>query len=226
MGTNASTAVLIHGCHLQASLNRQTWKDIVWGGDTPTLHGRGTMGLKVAIERNADLVVFSTGASELEGVKEGQVTRDYALENLESIARAIDTDPNTLQRMIEENSELDIESQNTREECERNLGLCIDMGIEQVIIVSSPWHLPRCILAAQTVLEEMRAARKMLVPELFAKPSHGDTKGTVVFEPPHRGDLPMNRFAELAARFFRVPEVTRPRFERELDQLLLNHRAT
>lgn len=221
MEPNASTAVLIHGCHLQASLNGQTWRDIVWGGDMPTLYGRATMGLKVAFEQNADAIIFSTGASELNGVKEGQVTRDYALEHVESIAKAIDADTDELRRMIEDRSELDIESQNTREECERNLGLCADMGVEQVFIVSSPWHIQRCITAAQIVLEGMRVGGAVLLPDLIAIPSYGSTEGVVVFEPSHRGDMPKNRLAELGGRFFTVPPHRLPELESGIERLLV-----
>jgi hypothetical protein len=215
---NKRTAVQIHGCHLQADLNGLPWDDIVWGGEVPNLLGRGTMGLKVAVEYDAHLVLFSTGASTKNGLFEAEYTHKWALHHLDDIATAIKVSSETLLTVLHR-SQLDTESNNTREECTRSLKLCMEYGIEQIIIVSSPWHIQRCHTEMQQIAETLRH-EGVVVPEIMAVASHGSTEGVVVLEPPHRGDLPKTRFHELGGRFFKVSAGNVPQFEDSLDQLL------
>lgn len=211
---NDRVAVLIHGCHLQALLSGETgterWEDIVWGLDSegnPSLSGRATMGLKVAFDHEAEFVIFSTGASERDGKKEGEYTRDWALGAYERLAPVVgyEMSPTSLEAYLMDATELDIVSQNTREECNRNFRLCAERGISRVILVSSPWHIQRCHTEALKVAEELRL-EGIDVPEIMAVASHGSTNGVVILEPPHRGDRPRTVWHELAPRFFKVPE--------------------
>ncbi|HEX5774876.1 MAG TPA: ElyC/SanA/YdcF family protein [Candidatus Paceibacterota bacterium] len=219
MGTAKRTAVLVHGCHLQADLNGKSWEDIVWGGDVPTLEGRGTMAAKIALECEAELIIFSTGASERDGLKEGAYTYEYVRQHTGAVADAIGVSGNRLAAFMLDRAETDLESQNTREECARNFTICVARGIERVILVSSPWHIQRCHTEALKVADEMRRAGKD-VPELVAMASHGGTEGVVVLEPPHRGDRPKTRFHEVVPRFFRVPAHQQERFLGGVEALL------
>lgn len=224
MKTSPRTAVLIHGCHLQAGLKGKDWETIVWGDGKPTLDGRGTMGIKVALDLDAELVIFSTGASELEGTKEGEYTYQYALNHLWEIAAAVGYGEHEVHDLLASRPELDLESQNTREECDRNFRLCASRGIERIVIVSSPWHIQRCHTEALKVAEVLRG-EGVAVPEIMAIASHGPTEGVVVLEPSHRGDQPVNRYAELGARLFKVPETDRKDFEHRLGALLADYGA-
>lgn len=225
-------AVLIHGCHLQALLigeaGVERWEDIVWGIDDTTgnlsLRGRATMGIKIAFDNAADLVIFSTGASEREGVKEGQYTYNWALENLERLARVLDVGENLLGAYLPKFGEVDDESQNTREECNRNFRLCADRGIDRVILVSSPWHIQRCHTEALKVAESLRL-EGIEVPQIMTVASHGSTNGIVILEPPHRGDRPRTIWHDLASRFFRVPESRMESFAHELGELFAQYEA-
>lgn len=223
------TAVLIHGCHLQADQNGSPWEAIVWGLDSdglPTLRGRGTMGLKVAFDNDAELVIFSTGASERDGLKEGEYTRNWAMGHIDELAKMTGWHdmPEGLEQFIGVRGELDLESQNTREECERNFRLCAEHGIERVFIVSSPWHIQRCHTEALKVAEAMRAGGED-VPEIIAVASHGSTEGLVILEPLHRGDMPKTIWHLLGVRFFRIKEAARASFEQGLNALLVDHNA-
>lgn len=225
-------AVLIHGCHLQALMigdaGVERWEDIVWGIDDttgkPSLRGRATMGIKVAYENDADLVIFSTGASEREGVKEGRYTYNWALENLERLANTLDMNEDILGAYLQSFGEVDDESQNTREECERNFRLCARVGIDRIVLVSSPWHIQRCHTEALKVAEALRL-EGVDVPQIVAVASHGSTKGIVILEPPHRGDRPRTIWHDLAPRFFRVPESRIESFAHELGELFAQYEA-
>ncbi len=216
MNQKSKVAVLIHGCHLQADLNGKTWEEIVWGDKKrATLEGRGTMGLKIAMEHDANLIIFSTGASEREGMKEGEMTYRYALLRSEYIADAIGCTEQEVRSFVSGRGQLDLESQNTREECERNLALCISLNINRIILVSSPWHIQRCLTEALKVAETMRNRGEM-VPSILAASSYGGTEGIVILEPSHRGDQPKNTFAALAARFFKVPVAHLAEFQNDV----------
>jgi hypothetical protein len=216
------TAVLIHGCHLQADFQGKTWQCIVWGApDECSLYG-ATMGLNIALKESAELVIFSTGASEHYGVKEGEYTWRYALDNYQSLARSLAVDPAQLHRYLIDRVELDLESQNTQEECERNLLLCAHRGIERICLVSSSWHIERCHAVALSVAETMRQAGHA-VPEIRAVGSHGSAKDVTILEPPHRGDRPRTRWHELGKGFFRIPEERRQAFEAEFAALVSKH---
>lgn len=216
------TAVLIHGCHLQAKLGEQNWESIVWdyrADGRVTLRGRATMGIKMGLDYKAELLIFSTGASERNGVKEGEFTRNFGLEHYEAVADVVGYSAQEVHATLA-GAELDLESQNTREECERNFRIAASRGIERIILVSSPWHIERCHAEALKVAEAMRISGEF-VPAILAVASYGTgAEKIVILEPSHRGDQKPNHFSELGARFFRVPAVERDGFEAELNEML------
>lgn len=219
------TAVLIHGCHLQASLNGKTWEQIVFGdSEGATLEGRAVMGIKAALDQRAELVIFSTGASERDGVKEGEFTLRTALLRAERVSDATGYREEAVLRLLRHRTHLDLESQDTRSECELNFRRCASMGIGRVILVSSAWHIQRCHTEALKVAETMRAAG-MTVPDIVAVASHGSTEDIVVLEPPHRGDRPKTEFHLLGRRFFRIVPERLKAFQQELSDLLTKHGA-
>lgn len=215
------TAVLVHGCHLQADCNGENWEQIVWGlaARRPTLYGRATMGLKVALNEGAELVIFSTGASERNGVKEGEYTFRYALVYTKILAEELGVSLERLDELLRQQVELDLESQNTTQECTRNLTLCAKRGIETVKLVSSAWHIERCHAEALSVAETLRQDG-VAVPHIEAVGSYGSARQVTILEPPHRGDRPRTRWHELARAFFKVPEDKRLAFEADFEKLV------
>lgn len=217
--------MLLHGCHLQADLNGRGWEEIEWGShEGATLDGRGTMAIKVAMDTKAKFIIFSTGASERGGLKEGEYTRQVAFGRAAQIGQATGYDTLAVESYLSRNYVLDLESMSTRDECERNLRLCAERGITHVTIVSSAWHLPRCLIEALRAAEILRN-EGLSVPEIAAVASHGSTEGIVVFEPPHRGDQPKHGFLPLVQKFFKVPAAQWRSFEDALAQLLKLHGA-
>jgi hypothetical protein len=219
------TAVLQHGCHLQADLNGKTWEEVVWGlkDGTPSLEGRGVMAMRVAYQYGAEFVIFSTGASERNGLKEGEYTRTYAYNHLEDVAAAALMLPTDLLKILQ-SSELDLESQNTREELERNFRLCTERGIGRVILVSSAWHIERCHAEALKVARTMRLAGET-VPAIVAIGDYADTEGLVILEPPHRGDRPKTPWHLLAPRLFKIPPHLIDQAANKIDAVLKGYGA-
>ncbi|MBP6881349.1 MAG: YdcF family protein [Candidatus Pacebacteria bacterium] len=212
------TAVLIHGCHLQAELNGKRWLEIVLGaGEPDQLCGRVPMGLQVAFEYDADCIMFGTGASSFHGVSEARCTYNAALGYQKTLSPQY-------QRRLEDllcSAELFEGVKNTRQEVQEALSLCAERQYARLILVSSPWHIPRCHLEALTEAEQCRL-QDLHVPEIIAIGSHGPTEEVAISEPPHRGDRPIYPIHTLIRRADSLGRNTKTfsGFTGELRQLL------
>ena len=203
------TGVLVHGCNL----NIENWRHVAWG-DPPRLLGRIPQGILIAEQFNADLIVFGTGASEKEfrlgeSKKKGQKLQEaeYSFEYLnvyfdalskfellkERIPELSDSDrysdfrDKTLGKIV-----LDTESNNTVEEITLAGKLFAVHEIEQVILVSSPSHVVRCLRDAAMIYQGNPTFERFQC-NIHGVPSLTCYEGTdpgdvVVIEPPHRPD--------------------------------------
>lgn len=207
------TAVLIHGCHLQA----EGWEDIVWGDPANGRLGRVPYGLLKAMEANAKMIIFGTGASEKDGLKEGMYTYRYAMERLPEFFRSAGVPHErwyVTKSWINSVTKLELTSQNTREEVLAAARMAKEAGIERLILVSSPEHIMRCHQAALSVLGAERGL-SFFLDELYATASHTHFKDAtvddvVIIEPPHRGDMVHVPFHRTVKRIFatlRKPQV-------------------
>lgn len=213
------TGVLIHGYHLQA----KGWENIVWG--VPPLIGRLPKGTAVALETEAEVVVFGTGASEKGGKKEAEVIRDYLFENffeLEKFPIYNGIKLKEAERRMKKISVLETKSQNTLEEVKFAGEIFKNHGIERAILVSSPTHISRCLRDAYAVFSKKKEL-SYLAQELYATPSQvcypGHKAGDViVMEPPHRPDRPS--LYPCVKRMMDVPEEKLKEFLNDLESLL------
>lgn len=224
------TGILVHGCHLGA----YDWRGIAWGHPAQQQLGRIPKAVLVALQHDAECIVFGTGASEKtvtrDGVavtcKEGEYTRDYLLAHFEDlhgfeVFRDVELGP--LKRRIAAISQAEIASQNTREEIRNGARLLRQAGVERILLVTSPTHISRCIRDACSVFEaeEFAAYRR----ELYATPSDTCYLGyraedVVVFEPPHRADRHSHPTHLNVQRVLQIPEKQLVRFLRKLNDLL------
>ena len=200
------TGVLVHGCNLFV----ENWRYVAWG-DPPHQLGRIPHGILTALEWGAEVIVFGTGASRkpfpFEGspkYKQELAEAEYSLEylklqfgNLQSFQPLVDRLGNLNERELEQVSSrvfdrlvLDLESTNTVEEIVQAGLVFRERGIEQVILVSSPTHIVRCLRDATAIYlgdDRFQAFRH----NLYASPSITSYEGAsgsdvVVVEPPHR----------------------------------------
>ena len=138
------TAVLIHGCHVQAI----GWKEIVYGNLDGRL-GRVPTALEEAVNKQASLIFWGTGASEKKGLKESEYTYKKAIgSKLEGLASVVGRDSGELRKYITDVSYVDKKTQNTTEEIQRAIKKCKKKGITELILVSSPTHIARCLQEA------------------------------------------------------------------------------
>lgn len=216
------TAVLIHGCHLGAD----EWENIVWGDPENGIWGRASRGLQIALQEDAGLVIWGTGASQRDGIKESEYTYKYAFERFAScpvFPRNIKVTTNLMKCSV-----IDEESQNTREEIQRAADLCSYEDEYELILVSSPTHIARCLQEATT----LRLAGDIPNIKIVAVASDtcyaGSTpKDVFIMEPPHRGDrskAPMNQTLQRMKPIRRDKELYEA-FHTDLQALLATYEA-
>ncbi len=178
----SKTAVLIHGCHVQA----RGWKDIVLGNYPRGILGRVPKGLQVADAFEAEVVIWGTGASDFQGTKEAEVMRSVGHTYADchpGLTRWKCLDPGK--------NHIDVISQNTTEEIAAAGAECQKRGITRLVLVSSPTHIARCHQEALKLKAEGRLqgieVLAIASDTCFADSTPADV---VIVEPPHRGDLP------------------------------------
>ncbi len=224
------TGVLVHGYNL----NAEGWESVAWG-EPPDRAGRVPMGVFVALCEQAEVMVFGSGASRKNHLLESEATARLLRERFDELAAfsifedylpglARPDSPGRYREQIESVLCLDTTSQNTREEIAHAGQVFLDQGVERVILVSSPTHLPRCLRDACAVFEEHRELSR-LSHGLYAVPSITGYAGhaaadVAIFEPPHRPDRSGPDISGVVARIHDIPESGRERFVRRLDDLL------
>ena len=228
--SNIATGVLVHGRHLQA----KNWEQIIWG-NPPDLLGQVPKGVLSALQENAKVIIFGTGASEKNGRKEAEVIRDYLFDNFfklkgfKAFKEFTKTDLEKLKKKIEKISKVEIKSQNTVEEA-RFAGYILKReGVKRIILVSCPTHISRCVRDAYSVFEQDKSLRHF-TGNLLAAPSqvsyaNSKISDVVVIEPPHRGDidsLPLHLYAK---RLLGVSPEKKADFLDKLDILLKKYSA-
>ena len=236
------TGILVHGYNLHAG----QWEDVTWG-TPPEQTGRVPMGVLVALSEQADVMIFGSGASEKDGLLESEAAARLLWERFDELAGFAvfngrmpewtrSPAAGRFRRRIESILHLDRASKNTRDEIAHAGRVFVDRGVERVILVSSPTHLPRCLRDACAIY---RADGDMsgLLRELYAAPSVTAYPGysaddVAIFEPPHRPDRPGrphhtdqpdrpgSDISRVVARVHDIPDNERDRFVRRLDDLL------
>lgn len=184
------TAILIHGCHLQA----EAWEDITFGDPQNGRLGRVPKGILEALKWNATTVVFSTGASERDGLKEGEYVYRETVKRSEQLAALAGMRAPDFREWLEKVHILELTSQTTRQEIHASARLAKTRGESQIVLVSSPTHIMRCHQAALSVLGSDPELRFFL-RDLYAVASdtsfaNSTVDDVVIIEPPHRGDMP------------------------------------
>lgn len=199
-------AVLIHGFHLQSQLQiggvSYDWHDLVMGQlDLGLLNGRATYGVGIAFAIQANAVIFSTGASERDGLKEAEYTYQAVLAKSRLIARCLDVTDDWFCNWLMPLVRLDIESRTTAEELQRNLIWCDEQGMHDVTLVTSRFHAPRALSNAN----DARRALGLHNLRIRALAPEDPTPAPVIFEPPTRPDRPSHNWHEALAGIFLIP---------------------
>lgn len=217
------TAVLTHGCHLQAC----GWHELVWG-DLPNELGRVPRAILTALEFDASALVFSTGASRDEetGLFEGEYIYQFTREHLHEMVdmNLVNMSLKELDEWLQQVARLEIESQNTKQEVEYSARICVREDIKRLVLVSNPFHVLRCLKDALSVFEHNEELRHFRRTVLAVPAETGSADKTVVIEEPHRGDDAMidaeYQLHDVVPRFFKLPPKEREEALKGLSLLL------
>jgi hypothetical protein len=234
-----AAGVLVHGPHLQA----EGWLELAWG--IPPLHmGRIPKAIQVLWKRRASremgALYFGTGASERDGVKEAECMFNLLLERKAQLNQfdalrsfgGLDISylpdgpvlyvGNQARAII-----VDTVPQNTREEILSAADHFLQIGVDEMVLVSSATHMPRCLRDALAALNDPvhEGKYRRLAQNLYAAPADtcyagADFESTVIFEAPHRGDRPKYPLNQRARSLMRVKPENLERFGIELEELV------
>lgn len=236
------TGILVHGCNLGA----ENWRHIAWG-DPPHAFGRIPLGVLLAFEYDASVVVFGTGASKKEyrfnGHSRGELLEaEYSLEmlkdNFDELGKFTifkkrcekfkDTEEREkIKEKFFRSLFLDLKSMTTPEEVEEAGNEFAEHDIDRVILVSSPTHIVRCLRDAMNIYRS-NPKYASFCDNIAAIPSFTCYEGTcakdvVVIEPPHRPDrhvIPTHRRMERMLKLHKLPYEELIKLIEEFDDML------
>lgn len=228
--TPKKTGILVHGCNLHT----YQWKNIVWGKPPHDL-GRVPKGVFLALTEGAEAMVFGTGASEKDGLLEADATAKIMWERFDEL-QAFEifqthfpemSDPafrEACRRRIGSILIIENTAQNTIDEVKKAGHLFKSRHIEQIILVSSPTHLPRCLRDACVAFDNDAELADFRYA-LSASPSITSYMGksaedVAIFEPPHRPDRPPFNINDFLKRVNDIPGHQRQEFLKRFDDLL------
>jgi hypothetical protein len=192
--------ILVHGRHVEAV----NWEKLAWG-EPP--HRLGALPMMALVALNAGVenvsgIVFGTGASEKDGLKEAEYMKRFLLEHTGKLGEfeLIKAHPRfqssrdlVLLDQLFRRVICETDSKNTDEEVANAAQIFSELGVHEVKQVTCGSHAPRC----QLVHLKVRASGGIPRGQLWS--CYGDdmafsgseVKDVTIMEPPHRGDDPM-----------------------------------
>jgi uncharacterized SAM-binding protein YcdF (DUF218 family) len=211
---------------------------VLWGNPTLNTLGRVPKAALVALQLNASLLLFGTGASfsDVGHVVEAEYARrmlDDPL-RLRAFRGHFDAFADDELLALRSKCELELTSLNTVQEIRAAAKIFVSRKIERLVLVSSNTHAPRCLRDASVVLAELagssaesaddRAAFFRLSQNLLVSPSdvpylNATPQMVQIVEPPHRPDTLVS-FDRHVARFFKVPRERHAELAAQIDALL------
>lgn len=237
-----NVGILVHGPHLQA----KEWENLAWG-TPPLMMGRIPKAIQMYFKLGARVIFFGTGASERDGVKEGQYMFNTLLEKKNELGKFealkgfqrlggldVSFTPNGAVLYSETQAEvvIDVQSQNTKEELLAAGDAFLARGVTDVVLVSSANHMARCLEVAQQIYNDPQyeGKYKVLAQGLMVTPADtcyaGATYGSnVIFEAPHRGDRSSYPLHDIVRQIFAIKPENLPSFGDDLTDLVVRYVA-
>jgi hypothetical protein len=225
-----SKKVGIHICgrHLEARKS----EEIMWG-KAPDILGEITMAMKTAFDlpEPPAIISFGTGASNKDGTIEADFWAKFTMDNINRLHEFEcfkNINIGELRDLLKKVLYLENKSLNTNQEMTNVAQLYREWGIDEMIIVSAPTHLPRCAAEMLSALEapEYNKLRKNVQFRASEIPYDGCVAAdVVVVEPPHRGDDFSPPFYKLVRRIFQVAADKKSEFYNLLEELLAKFKA-
>lgn len=147
-GNGTRTALIVHGYNL----NHSDWNEVMWGEIERGLLGRVPMSMLVCHRRRPDLIIWNTGASERDGVREADYIYAWALNNVNKMPSQFvefkNIDVQALANHVRRVSVTEVESTRTREALLHAIPHLTNGGTllyDEVIQVTSKNHAGRVL---------------------------------------------------------------------------------
>tara|TARA_B100000745_G_C20066653_1_gene364053 strand:+ start:167 stop:853 length:687 start_codon:yes stop_codon:yes gene_type:complete len=190
--------VLAHGFHLEA----ENWHGVVWGDPVNGVYGRVPRAVQVVLKNKHPCLLIGSGGSVNDGKTEADVAYDYLLDHFHEIPELYSCGDGGYE-YVQHITQLERVAKNTAQEVKAVMELCIEKDVQELVLVSSPTHISRCLLEAEKL--RMNPQFKHLCVSAVASDTSYAGYGpedVVVIEPPHRGDMPQVPFHENAKDLF------------------------
>lgn len=208
--------ILSHGYHTGAP----NWEEIIWG-KPPDALGRAPKAVQIALKEKVEMIIFGTGASQKDGMKEGEYIIYYLLKNflqLREFSAFSNVNLAAAREKIARICVPETASQNTVEEVSFAGRIFAAMKIERVYQVSSPFHIPRCHKDALVAFRKDPRLNVLLSGlAAIASETGPDPAETIILEPPHRPDRP----ASSIYRFLKSVQMESPEEQEKIFDVLM-----
>lgn len=215
------TGILCHGRYLQAN----NWELHQFGDPKNGLVGQILKTMLVAYKSQDPIIVFGTGASEKDGLKEAEYTIKYMFDNFDAARnfpqfRGVDLD--SLKRIMKSYSVPELKSKNTLEEIRYAGEIFASYGVEKAIIISNPDHISRCMQLGHQIYQE---TKNKSLENLFGAQSEIGYNGTniitsKIIEMPHRSDDSSPDLSKYIGNYFKLPVEKKKEFVEVVKNLL------
>lgn len=199
--------ILVHGRHVEAI----GWEKLVWGEPPYKLGSVPTM-VRVVLDKmlggvDVRAIVFGTGASEKDGLKEAEYTKRFLMENIERLREFSPIANHPCYKSAYDFRYLkdhlsgiicETKSQNTDEEVVNAAVIFSDYDVDEVVQISCSSHLPRCLVCQCKAREAGKIPPEQpwyAIPDGVTFGGVPVGKSVVILEAPHRGDDPMVKAA-------------------------------
>lgn len=201
-----NNGILCHGRHLEAI----NWELHQWGDSENGLLGQIAKTCLLTQKHNPSVVVFGTGASEKDGIKEADYTIRYMMDNFENLkdfSQFEGVDLIKLQNTMNKISVAETTSKDTYTEIKAAGKIFSNKGVGTLYIVSNPDHILRCGQLSHQIYQEGDIS---FLDEFLLAPSDVGYNGTKyltskVIEMPHRGDDKSPNLSGVIGNYFRLP---------------------
>lgn len=194
------------------------WSAVCWG-HPPSHLGRGPAALKTALDLDADHLIFGMGGGKADWVAEApDPIYPILLSNVDELTRFDAFTParrDAAQEMLSNRVVFAPDANgSTMGELHGLKRLLSELGVETLVLVSSPDHLPRCLRDAQRVFE---SRHELSIQGAMAQTMATDALPEIV-EKPHRPDRPADDLHATTKRLLGLPANERRRLLDVIDR--------
>jgi len=219
------TAIIVHGYHLKAP----TWKQQVWG-TPPNYLGRVPKVIQLLLQNeDTSLIIFGSGGSYNDNTNmfEGEYTYKYLIDNFDTLKlfsmfhHITPQTWNSLRNKIAKISIINRTAKTTQQELVESIKEIKTRKCGKIILVSSQFHVPRCMRDAFIVYPDEFKQNLFAVCSDVVDNSLCP-ENVVIFEPHHRPDRGKS-WTHITKKLFDIPTKHQKSFRQDMNALFASY---